>query len=63
VYWCKSQGVWKAYINVQKKAINLGRYHDISEAIKAREEAEKQYFLPLIEAKRAATQNFSTKSD
>jgi hypothetical protein len=63
VYWCKSQGVWKAYINVQKKAINLGRYHDIREAIKAREEAEKQYFQPLIEAKRAATQNFSTKSD
>ena len=52
VYWCRSQGLWKAYINVQKRAIYLGGYHDIRDAIQAREEAEKEYFLPLIEAKK-----------
>lgn len=54
VYWCNSLGLWRAYINVQKKAIYLGGYHDIKDAIRAREEAEREYFLPLIEAKRAA---------
>lgn len=54
VYWEKQKGVWRAIIYVQKKCIYLGSYHDIREAINAREEAEKQYFLPLIEAKRAA---------
>ena len=52
VHWCKSQGLWKALINVQKKSIYLGGYHDIKDAIRAREDAEKEYFLPLIEAKR-----------
>lgn len=54
VYWCNSLGLWRAYINVQKKAIYLGGYHDMKDAIRAREEAEKKYFLPLIEAKRSA---------
>ena len=57
VHWCKSQGLWKALIYVQKKSIYLGGYHDINDAIKAREEAEKEYFLPLIEAKRTAERN------
>lgn len=54
VYWCKSQGIWKSHITVQKRTIYLGGYHDIRDAIQAREDAEKKYFLPLIEAKRAA---------
>ena len=54
VYWCESKGIWKAVIYVQKKSIYLGGYHDIRDAIQAREDAEKEYFLPLIEAKRAA---------
>lgn len=56
VYWCKSQGIWKAVIYVQKKCIYLGGYHDIRDAIQAREDAEKKYFLPLIEAKRETEQ-------
>ena len=54
VYWCKTNEIWKAIIYVQKKAIYLGSYHDIGEAIKAREAAEEKYFLPLIEAKHDA---------
>lgn len=53
VYWAKQKGIWKAVIYVQKRCIYLGGYHDIRDAIKAREDAEKKYFLPLIEAKRA----------
>lgn len=41
VYWCNSLGLWRAYINVQKKAIYLGGYHDIKDAIRAREAAEQ----------------------
>jgi hypothetical protein len=51
IYYEPKQGLWKAYINVKKKHIYLGGYHDIRDAIRAREDAEKQYFLPLIEAK------------
>ena len=54
VYWAKQKGIWKAVIYVQKKCIYLGGYHDINDAIQAREDAEQKYFLPLIEAKRAA---------
>ena len=53
VYFSKEKGTWKALIYVQKKSIYLGSFHDIKDAIRAREDAEKQYFLPLIEAKRA----------
>ena len=56
VYWEKQKGIWKAVIYVQKKSIYLGGYHDIKDAIRAREDAEKEYFLPLIKAKRAAEQ-------
>ena len=56
MYWEKQKGIWKAVIYVQKKSIYLGGYHDIKDAIRAREDAEKEYFLPLIEAKRAAEQ-------
>lgn len=51
VHWCKSVSLWRAYIQVQKKSIYLGGYHDINDAIAARKAAEKQYFLPLIAAK------------
>lgn len=54
VHFCKSKGIWRALIYVQKKCIYLGSYHNIEDAIRARKDAEKEYFAPLIEAKRAA---------
>lgn len=54
VYWEKTKGVWRSVIYVHKKCIYLGSFHDIKDAIKAREVAEKEYFLPLIEAKRVS---------
>ena len=44
VSWDKHRGKWIAYINVNQKRIRLGGFCDISDAIIARENAEKQYF-------------------
>ena len=52
VYFEKKRGIWKAVIYVRKECIYLGSFHDIKDAIRAREDAEKRYFWPLIEAKR-----------
>ena len=51
VYYDVGRGLWEAYINVHGKRIHLGRYKSKEEAVKARERAEKEYFLPLIEEK------------
>ena len=37
-------GRWRAYINVNRKQINLGSYDKKEDAIKAREKAEIKYF-------------------
>lgn len=52
VWWDKSRSMWQAYIQVHGRRISLGRHYDIKDAIRAREEAEKEYFAPLIEKKR-----------
>lgn len=44
VYWDKSRNKWRAYIVCDRKYVNIGRYDSLAEAIKAREQAEKQYF-------------------
>lgn len=51
VWWDKSRKMWQAYIQVHGKRVNLGRYYDIKDAIRAREAAEEEYFAPLIERK------------
>lgn len=35
---------WKAYININKKQIVLGSFHDFDEAVKTRLEAEERYY-------------------
>ena len=49
VSWCKSKGMWEAYISIHNKRIHLGRYNNIDDAVKARIEAEEKYFDPLLE--------------
>jgi len=44
VSWCKQQEVWRATITVAWKSISLGRFKDLDDAIKARKNAEKEYF-------------------
>lgn len=44
VSWDKHRNKWVAYINVNQKRIRLGGFCDISDAIIARKNAEKQYF-------------------
>ena len=51
VYYDKKRELWEAYINVHGKRIHLGRHKTKEGAIKARELAEEEYFLPLIEEK------------
>jgi len=43
VSWDKSRGKWHAAIRTNKQMINLGRFSDISDAKKAREDAEVRY--------------------
>lgn len=43
VTWFKAAGLWRAYIGGVKTRVELGYFKNISDAIKAREEAEKIY--------------------
>jgi hypothetical protein len=44
----KSSGLWMAYISIKKKYIRLGRFKNIEDAIKARKNAEQEYFEPVL---------------
>lgn len=44
-------GRYRVYINLRRKQISLGIYDTLDEAEKARLEAEKKYFKPIIEKK------------
>ena len=44
VSWDKAKKKWRAFISVDKKQIFLGRYDNIEEAIKARQQADIKYF-------------------
>jgi hypothetical protein len=44
VSWCKITKKWHAQISVGGKTISLGRFSDMSEAIKKRKEAEEKYY-------------------
>lgn len=43
VAWDKSRNKWMAYIDYCKKRINLGRFSNFEDAVKARKEAEDKY--------------------
>lgn len=49
VFWSKYHNKWQAYIHLHGKRKHLGYFDDIEDAIKARIEAEENYFEPLIE--------------
>lgn len=51
VSWNKSHQKWQAYIGIHGKTIKLGYFDNIEDAIRVREEAEQEYFKPLVEAK------------
>lgn len=44
ICWDKSRSKWKSYININSKRINIGRFNTKEEAIKARKQAELEYF-------------------
>ena len=43
VYWSKVSSQWSAYITVNRKAINLGRFDSFGDAVEARKRANKKY--------------------
>lgn len=45
----KKTGKWKAYIKFRNKHISLGYYTNLEDAIKARVQAEEEYYEPLLE--------------
>lgn len=49
VSWHRGSGAWVARITVQGRTIGLGYYAKLEDAKRAREEAGKEYFEPLIE--------------
>ncbi len=53
VWWDAGRGMWQAYIQVHGKRVHLGRYVKLEDAVAARRRAEDEYFLPLIEKKKA----------
>ena len=44
IYWEEKRNKWKAAIGVENKSINLGRFTNKDDAIRARLRAEKEYF-------------------
>ena len=49
VYYIKDRRKWRASIGFRGKTIYLGQFENKEDAIKARKEAEKIYFQPIIE--------------
>ena len=50
VYWEASSQRWVAAIGLRGKIKKLGRFTDKEDAIRARKEAEAEYYAPIIEA-------------
>lgn len=48
VYWNKERNKWKSIIQLNNKQKFLGYFDTKKEAIKARKDAEKNYFEPII---------------
>ncbi len=48
VTWDKSRNMWRAQIVFKNKAIHLGRFHDIQDAVDARQNAEDELFKPYL---------------
>ncbi|EMF0116109.1 AP2 domain-containing protein, partial [Enterococcus hirae] len=46
---CRLNNKWIAYINLAGKRYHLGSYKKLDDAKKARKQAEKELFLPIIE--------------
>jgi hypothetical protein len=43
VTWDKNHNKWMAKIKVDQKTVNLGRFSDFNDAVKAREAAEEKH--------------------
>lgn len=51
IWFNEKRGKWEAYISVHNRRIHLGRYDNREDAEMARNKAEEEYFIPIIEEK------------
>ena len=49
IHWSTREEIWVVQIGFKGKNIKIGRFKNLDDAIKARKEAEKKYFIPIIE--------------
>lgn len=49
VMWYEKNSKWRSCITFKGKNIHLGYFENIEDAIEARKEAEKEYFLPVTQ--------------
>ena len=50
VWFNPKTNLYQAYITIHRKKIHLGCFRDYAEAVEAREQAEHEYYDPLIAA-------------
>lgn len=55
--YLRKNGTWRASIGFQGKVYNLGTYKDYEDAVRAREEAEKQYYDVFLEMYQGKKEN------
>lgn len=60
IVWDKNNNCWRSQIGYKSKVINLGYYDNIIDAVKARNQAEEEYFK---EYKNKDTPNYNNQSD
>lgn len=44
VYWAKDKQKWTVQVTINNKTKYIGRYENLEDAIKARQEASKKYY-------------------
>lgn len=50
VWFNPKTGVYEAYITFKRKKIHLGNFHNLAEAVQARQTAEEEIYAPVIAA-------------
>lgn len=62
VCWDKVTKKWKAQIKINRKVIYLGCFHNLTDAVQARYDAEIQYGFPVCQLRSSAKQYLSNET-
>lgn len=61
VYWCEGKQKYRSMIYFKGKSIHLGYFDTLDKAVKAREDAEEEYYKPIIEEYEAKQENHTNE--